>query len=110
MRRPYTVRPGGPGSRRLTEGRAPALTCCVASPQRCPESVMSLNRRLCSVAAAALALLTVPLTASAQPGAFGGGYGPALVVVPPPRAFATSDEHYKYLLDRAGGGKKQTLA
>jgi len=32
--------------------------------------------------------------ALAQTGAFGGGYGPPLKVEPPPKVFATSDEHY----------------
>ena len=55
------------------------------------------------VAVAVLALVSAPSIPDAQPGAFGGGYGPPLAVVPPPRAFATSDDHYKYLLEQAGG-------
>ena len=50
------------------------------------------------------ALAIVPSVAFAQPGAFGGGYGPELKVVPPPKTFATSDEHYAYLFQQAKGG------
>ena len=46
----------------------------------------------------------------AQGGAFGGGVGPPLQVVKPPREFATSEEHYAYLLEQAKGGTKHTLA
>jgi hypothetical protein len=49
-------------------------------------------------------------SASAQRGAFGGGFGPPLEVEPPPREFATSEEHYAYLLEQANGGTKHTLA
>jgi hypothetical protein len=52
----------------------------------------------------------MPAAALAQTGAFGGGYGPPLEVVPPPQPFATSDEHYAYLLKQANGGTKHTLA
>src|SRR5690349_18995860 len=62
----------------------------------------------------ALALLVAGFSAtamlSAQPGAFGGGYGPPLKVVAPPGAFATSDAHCAYLLKQAKGGTKHTLA
>jgi len=51
----------------------------------------------------------VPSIALAQPGAFGGGFGPPLKVVPPPKTFATSDEHYAYLLEQAKRGTKHTL-
>ncbi len=57
----------------------------------------------------AFALASVPSISSAQPGAFGGGFGPPLQVVAPPKAFATSDEHYKFLLSQAKGGTKHTL-
>ena len=70
---------------------------------------MSLNRSLRWIAVAAFALATAPSVSSAQPGAFGGGYGPPLQVVAPPKAFATSDEHYKFLLSQAKGGTKHTL-
>ena len=70
---------------------------------------MSLTRSLCRVAVAAFALAHAPSSLFAQPGAFGGGYGPPLQVVPPPREFKTSEEHYKYLLDQAKGGTKHTL-
>ena len=70
---------------------------------------MSFNRSRSWVAVAAFALVSAPSMLFAQPGAFGGGYGPPLQVVPPPRAFATSDEHYKYLLD-AGQGRHEAHA
>ena len=57
----------------------------------------------------AFALASFPSFSSAQPGAFGGGFGPPLQVVAPPKAFATSDEHYKFLLSQAKGGTKHTL-
>jgi len=71
---------------------------------------MTLSHGLRWIAVAACVLVTAPSTLFAQPGAFGGGYGPPLEVVPPPRAFATSDEHYRYLLEQASGGTKHTLA
>ena len=71
---------------------------------------MSLNQSLRLVAVAALALVSAPSMLDAQPGAFGGGYGPPLAVVPPPREFASSDEHYKHLLTLARGGTKHTIA
>ena len=58
----------------------------------------------------ALALAAAAPLALAQRGAFGAGYGPPLAVVPPPREFATSDEHYAYLLEQAKGGTKHTIA
>src|SRR5688500_20276900 len=71
---------------------------------------MSFNPIRCRIAvAAAFVLVSAPSIPFAQPGAFGGGYGPALQVVEPPRVFATSDEHYKYLLGQAKGGTKHTL-
>jgi hypothetical protein len=47
--------------------------------------------------------------ALAQGGAFGAGYGPPLQTVPPPREFATSADHYAYLLEQANGGTKHTF-
>ena len=41
----------------------------------------------------------------AQAGSFGGGFGPPLQVVKPPREFASSEEHYAYLLAQAKGAK-----
>ena len=70
---------------------------------------MSLNRSLCWVAVAAFALASARSVVFAQPGAFGGGFGPPLAVVAPPKAFATSDEHYKFLLAAAKGGTKHTI-
>lgn len=57
----------------------------------------------------AAALVICPLLVHAQQGSFGGGYGPPLQVVPPPREFATSDEHYAWLLEQANGGTQHTL-
>jgi hypothetical protein len=54
----------------------------------------------------ALIALTVPGMASAQ---FGAGYGPPLVTEPPPREFASSAEHYAWLLEQAGGGTVHTF-
>ena len=71
---------------------------------------MNFKKRLSWVAVIMFALGILPSLAFAQPGSFGGGYGPALKVVPPPKAFATSDEHYTYLLEQAKGGTKHTLA
>ena len=70
---------------------------------------MNLNKSLSWVAVVIFALGIVPSIAFAQPGAFGGGYGPALKVEPPPKPFATSDDHYAYLLAQAKGGTKQSL-
>ena len=71
---------------------------------------MKLNAILARLALGAVLLVAVPIVASAQPNAFGGGYGPPLKVVPPPRQFATSEEQYNYLLKKAHGGTKHTLA
>ena len=65
---------------------------------------MISNKGLKWGAGVIFALAVAPSIAFAQPGAFGGGFGPPLSVVNPPRAFATSDEHYKYLFDQAKGG------
>ena len=70
---------------------------------------MNSSKSLSWAAVLVFALVTVPSIAFAQPGAFGGGYGPPLKVVPPPKAFATSDEHYAYLLAQAKQGTKQTI-
>jgi hypothetical protein len=65
--------------------------------------------RLWRVGTVALALATAPSLALAQRGAFGAGYGPPLEVTAPPKEFATSDEHYAYLLEQAKGGTKHAL-
>lgn len=52
------------------------------------------------------ALLLSSSTAFAQIGAV---TGPPLATVPPARDFATSDEHYQYLLEQANGGTKHTI-
>jgi hypothetical protein len=66
---------------------------------------MNLDRsiRWVAVATFALVVFSAPSNLVAQPGAFGGGYGPPLAVVPPSKTFATSDEHYKFLLAAARG-------
>jgi hypothetical protein len=75
----------------------------------CAGGMMKLDSLWWSLAACA-ALAAAPMTSFAQRGAFGGGYGPPLKVVPPPKQFSTSDEHYAYLLEQAKGGTKHTLA
>ena len=65
---------------------------------------MKLKRVMFQVALALVTIGSAPSPLFAQSGAFGGGYGPPLQTVAPPRAFATSDEHYKFLLSQAKGG------
>src|SRR5438034_11164887 len=71
---------------------------------------MNFIKSLREVVVVIFAMGIVPTLAFAQPGSFGGCYGPALKVVPPAKVFSTSDEHYKYLLDQAKGGTKHTVA
>jgi len=71
---------------------------------------MNLNKSLRWVAVVVFALSSLQSIAFAQPGSFGGGFGPALKVAPPPKVFATSDEHYAFLLEQAKRGTKHTLA
>ena len=71
---------------------------------------MNFNKILNWVAVGVFAFGGVPSIALAQPGAFGGGFGPPLSVVAPPRVFVTSDEHYKYLFEQAKGGTKHAGA
>src|SRR5262245_8961836 len=71
---------------------------------------MNLDRRLRLVAVAALALFNVPSMVGAQRGVFGDGYGPPLAVVPPSKTFASSEEHYKFLIAAAKGGTKHTIS
>jgi hypothetical protein len=71
--------------------------------------MMKSSKRLSWAAILVCALVSLPSIASAQPGAFGGGYGPPLKVVPPPKTFATAEEHYAYLLQQAKGGTKHTI-
>jgi hypothetical protein len=52
------------------------------------------------------ALGAIPPAAIAQ---FGAGYGPPLKTIPPPMAFATSEEHYAYLVEQANGGTTHTI-
>jgi hypothetical protein len=69
---------------------------------------MKLRIKLWCLGASSLLLYAAAPAALAQ--GFGSGYGPPLEVVPPPKEFATSDEHYAYLLAQAKGGTKHTLA
>ncbi len=71
---------------------------------------MKISTRPFWLSVCLVALSVGPTAAPAQTGAFGGGYGPPLKVMAPPQVFATSDEHYAYLLEHAGGGTKHTLA
>lgn len=52
-----------------------------------------------------LLIATISSGAAAQ---IAGFNGPAIDVVPPDREFATSDEHYQYLLEKANGGTQHT--
>ena len=61
------------------------------------ERVMSFNWSRVWVGAAVFVIGSVPSVVVAQPGAFGGGFGPPLAVVAPPRTVAPSDDHYKFL-------------
>ncbi len=70
---------------------------------------MTTNTTFWRFVAAAL-VLAAPSLSFAQRGQFGGGYGPPLKAEKPPKEFATSDEHYEYLLAQAKGGTKHTLA
>ncbi len=71
---------------------------------------MKANKTLSWVGIGLLALAAAPAISFAQAGAFGGGFGPPLKAEPPPKQFASSEEHYKYLLEQAKGGTKHTLA
>src|SRR2546421_10533532 len=83
------------------------VTLCLFVANISWESLMNFIKSLSRVAVAVFALGSLP--AFAQPGAFGGGHGPALKVVPPPRTFSTSDEHYAYMLAQAKVGAKHTI-
>ena len=67
---------------------------------------MRLNRRLLPTSIGVCLLAAVPLVATAQ---FGAGYGPPLETIPPPMEFATSADHYAYLLEQANGGIEHTI-
>ena len=72
---------------------------------------MKLNKSLWCIGIGTVVLGTAaPSVSLAQGGSFGGGYGPPLKTIPPPKEFATSEEHYAYLLEQAKGGTKHTLA
>jgi hypothetical protein len=57
-----------------------------------------------------LVLAVAPSVAFAQGLGVNNLYGPALKVIDPPRQFATSEEHYQFLLTQAKGGTRHTLA
>jgi hypothetical protein len=67
---------------------------------------MHIKQRSLRAGLGVFALVVAPTVTFAQ---FGAGYGPPLVTVPPPREFATSAEHYAYLLEQAHGGTKHTF-
>jgi hypothetical protein len=71
---------------------------------------MNLDRSLRWVAVATFALIVFSAHSNlvAQPER-SEAVRTAARVVPPPKAFATSDEHYKFLLARAKGGTKHTI-
>jgi len=71
---------------------------------------MRSTKGLAWVGIGALALTMASATVLAQRGQFGGGFGPPLKAEKPPRNFATSDEHYEYLLAQAKGGTRHSLA
>ncbi|HEX5421206.1 MAG TPA: hypothetical protein VFY39_14525 [Gammaproteobacteria bacterium] len=70
---------------------------------------MKINTRRAGIGLGTVLLCAWPLFASAQPGAFGGGYGPPLEVVPLSKKFTTSEQYYNYLLEQAKGGTQHTL-
>ena len=51
---------------------------------------MTLDRSRRFAVVAAFVLVSAPLMLVAQPGTFGGGYGPPLAIVAPPKIFSTS--------------------
>jgi hypothetical protein len=66
----------------------------------------SQKLRLSSLILAFLALTLGSASTFAQIGAV---TGPPLATVPPDREFASSSEHYQYLLQQAGGGTRHTM-
>lgn len=64
---------------------------------------------LSSIRRAALTTLALALYTSAGHAQIVGFTGRTLESIPPEREFATSDEHYRYLLDKANGGTRHTL-
>ena len=66
---------------------------------------MNLEKNIAGVIGAAALLGCV----SAQAQGFGAGYGPPLENMPPPIEFATSAEHYAWLLEQADGGTEHTI-
>ena len=75
-----------------------------------PGDLMKVTTSLLRWAGIGTLALGVAPAVFAQAGAFGGGFGPPLQAIKPPREFATSEEHYAYLLEQAKGGTKHTLA
>ena len=68
---------------------------------------MHKKRSLWRTGLGLVVLAALPAVSLAQ---FGAGYGPPLKVIPPPREFKTSEEHYQYLLEQAHGGTQHTFA
>jgi hypothetical protein len=66
---------------------------------------MKLDRSLRGLGIGLLMLCAAPVSIAQ----FGAGYGPPLEPVPPAREFATSAEHYAYLLEQADGGTTHTI-
>jgi hypothetical protein len=60
---------------------------------------MGYRNKRAEISSVALVALAFPCLAGAQ---FGAGYGPPLETMPPPMEFATSAEHYAWLLEQAG--------
>ena len=69
---------------------------------------MRITKTFGGTVVALLGVVAAP-AAIGQGGAFGAGYGPPLKTVPPPKEFATSEEHYAYLLEQANGGTQHTF-
>jgi hypothetical protein len=80
-------------------GRGTVLICAAKGAGHEP----SLDRRGC------LRARQRAVGALRAAGRVRGGFGPPLKVAPPPRSFASSEEHYKYLLTQAKGGTKHTI-
>src|SRR5690606_12395616 len=72
-------------------------------------ATVRINASMACAGIGTLVLGAESLLASAQPIAFGGGYGPPLELAEPAREFASSEEHYADLLEQANVGTTHTL-